>query len=386
MPRWASAATEFVSVQTHRPREKLRYAMPVWLRRLVVSLLLLIGASAVTLVIWRGPFWFDAALIDAIQEPEKKAQAVTSARSTLLQIALAFGGLATIIFTARTYLLTKSGQVADRYTKAATQLVSESPAERIGAIYALARLMKDSPRDHRAVVDLLAAFVRQSRPIGTSRASDGDLEVSEGYESELVWVGEPLPIDVQTALTALNKRPKRFESPWIVLKATNLAGAALLQGRVDGLHFEGSNLRGADFVQAKAIKGVVLSECDLRAANLSGAHLPVSHLADSDLRGALIRWVDLRGSLLNGSDLRGAVLRGSNLKDATLCETDLRGVDLSEVKGLTNSQLEDAITDKCTILPDYLKKQKACPQPELASSVLLSASEHRSPEDASSGA
>ncbi|MBO0879419.1 MAG: hypothetical protein J2P17_03405, partial [Mycobacterium sp.] len=182
-------------------------------------------SATVAILIWQGPFWFDGNLIANIADPEKKAQAVSSSRSTLLQITVVFGGLATIVFTARTYLLTKSGQVADRYTKAATQLVSDNSAERIGAIYALARLMKDSPRDHRAVIDLLAGFVRESRPGGQDIVDDRDLEEDDDYESGLHWIGTPLPIDVQTALTALNKRPKRYESPWIQLGPTDLPGA-----------------------------------------------------------------------------------------------------------------------------------------------------------------
>ncbi|MGV9765043.1 pentapeptide repeat-containing protein [Micromonospora tulbaghiae] len=354
MPRWTTAVHDFVRLQVYKARRRLRHEVPIWLRRLLVGLVALVALGAVAAIIWQGPFWFDHGLIDAIKDPEKKAQAVTSTRGTLLQIGLAFGGLATIIFTARTYLLTKSGQVADRYTKAATQLVSSSPAERIGAVYALARLMKDSPRDHRAVVDLLAGFVRQSRPYHDDVDFEHDLKFNEDYESGLQWIGEPLPIDVQTAVNALIKRPKRYEGSWLLLKGTDLPGASFVNGWVDGLHFERSNLQGTDFVRAKTVRGVVLSECDLRAANLSGASLPASHIDHADLRGALIRWVDLRGCGLDGSDFRGAVLRGSNLKFATLEDADLRGVDLSEVRGLTEEQLSEAIMDDRTILPSYL--------------------------------
>ncbi|MEU5526164.1 pentapeptide repeat-containing protein [Micromonospora chersina] len=363
--RLAARATRFAYWQFHKLRRRFRHEVPGWLWRLVVGLLVTLIAVGVSLVIWRGPFWFDRELIEGVKDPEKKVQAVASARATLLQIALAFGGLATIIFTARTYLLTKSGQVADRYTKAATQLVSKSPAERIGAIYALARLMKDSPRDHRAVVDLLAGFVRQSRPYDEDVDYDSELEFNEGFEGRLEWVGEPLPIDVQTALTALAKRPKRYESPWIVLKNTDLAGASFIDAWVNGLHFQRSNLQGADFVRAKAVNGVAFAECDLRAANLSGASLPVSHLSDADFRGALIRRVDLRGAFLSRSDFRGAVLRGSNLHQAILVGADLRGVDLSEVKGLTVSQIASAVTDQQTLLPEYLMDTTA-PAPRSA--------------------
>ncbi|SNT30374.1 Pentapeptide repeat-containing protein [Asanoa hainanensis] len=358
LPRWFAKPYEVLSLNTFKVRRRLRHEVPVWLRRFVISCAALAALTGVALLIWRGPFWFDSQLIESIKDPEKKAQAVTTSRTTLLQIALAFGGLATIVFTARSYLLTRSGQVADRYTKAATQLVSAHPAERIGAIYALSRLMRDSPRDHRAVVDLLAGFIREARPRDEYIEDGADLEQDGTYESGWHWVGDPLPIDVQTALTALNKRPRRYESPWIQLGPTDLPGAALLHGWVDNLHFEGSNLQGADLVNARCIKGVALHECDLRAANLSGARLPASHISGANLVGALLRWADLRGSSLDGSDLRGAALRGCNLKGASLVQTDLRGVDLTEVKGLTHEQLALAVIDDGTLVPAYLGKRR----------------------------
>ena len=44
--------------------------------------------------------------------------------------------------------LTEQGQVTDRYTKAIEQLGSDKLDMRIGGIYALERISRDSPRDH----------------------------------------------------------------------------------------------------------------------------------------------------------------------------------------------------------------------------------------------
>jgi hypothetical protein len=51
--------------------------------------------------------------------------------------------------------------VTDRYTKAIEQLGSGKLDVRIGGIYALERIAHDSPRDHPAVLEVLAAFVRE---------------------------------------------------------------------------------------------------------------------------------------------------------------------------------------------------------------------------------
>ena len=73
-----------------------------------------------------------------------------------------------LVFTARNYILsqrtfelTEQGQVTDRYTKAITQLGDEKLDVRIGGIYALERVARDSERDHPTVMEVLAAFIRE---------------------------------------------------------------------------------------------------------------------------------------------------------------------------------------------------------------------------------
>ena len=53
--------------------------------------------------------------------------------------------------------------------------------------------------------------------------------------------------------------------------------------------------------------------------------------------------------------IRKTVLDGANLTGAILLGADFRGADLSNVKGLTQQQLTDAIIDDATKLPRRLK-------------------------------
>ena len=46
--------------------------------------------------------------------------------------------------------------------------------------------------------------------------------------------------------------------------------------------------------------------------------------------------------------------QATNLTDAILIRTDLRGVDLCDVIGLERAQIDQAIIDEKTTLPDYL--------------------------------
>ena len=78
--------------------------------------------------------------------------------------------------------------MTDRYTKAIEQLGSDKLDVRIGGIYALERIARDSARDHPTVMEVLTAFIREhsreqwpppdpgspgTRTIDTARRSGG---------------------------------------------------------------------------------------------------------------------------------------------------------------------------------------------------------------------
>jgi uncharacterized protein YjbI with pentapeptide repeats len=336
---------------------RLNLSLPRLLKVSGYILITIIIASIFSAIVIRGPLWFDGGTLAEIPNGSSRAQAITSDRSTLLQMFVIFGGFATVIFTIRSYFLNKSGQVADRYTKAASQLASEDAAERIGAIYALARLMRDSPADHRASIDLLAAFIRErcSKSQSTVDTDEEDLVVDDSYITGVNWTGTPPAIDVQTALNVLIRRPKKYERPWILLGGTNLSGAHFTNGWVDNLHFENSIMHGIDMVNSKAYQ-IVLARCDLRGANFSGSDLRNAHFQETDMRFTLLRWADLRNAGLEEADLRGAVFVKTILKGAELIDANLCGADLTSAIGLTSEQVAEAIIDNETKLPDYISK------------------------------
>lgn len=101
-----------------------------------------------------------------------------------------------------------------------------------------------------------------------------------------------------------------------------------------------SRLDGADFRYAK-----------LGAADLTGANLGVAQLRHADLRLANLQGATLRGADLSGARLRGAKLAGADFGSVMLVGTDLREVDLSEVEGLTQAQVDKAECDMKTNLP-----------------------------------
>ncbi|WP_067071685.1 pentapeptide repeat-containing protein [Carbonactinospora thermoautotrophica] len=128
----------------------------------------------------------------------------------------------------------------------------------MGGIYALERIMHDSPRDHATIVEVLAAFVREHAPVSGSKISPTAAALSgqwlhpptgadptpriDGEEAR-----EPRPAtDVQAALSALARRPPRAERPLLVdLHQTDLRGANLHEARLSGARLEDADLSGA---------------------------------------------------------------------------------------------------------------------------------------------
>jgi len=76
---------------------------------------------------------------------------------------------------------------------------------------------------------------------------------------------------------------------------------------------------------------------------------PVLNLFEADLRKANLRFANLRGAYLLGVDLRGASLRNANLSDANLNIADLRGANLFQAS-LSSANLFRASLSSANLL------------------------------------
>jgi len=262
---------------------------------------------------------------------------------------------------------TREGQFADRYTKAVEQLGSDRLDVRIGGIYALERVARDSARDHPAVMEVLTAFVR-------CRSGERWPPAVDGEERE-----RSTRPDIQAAVTVVGRRDTERDSPDrcidltdAVLIRADLAGAKLGGAVLTGAHLEGADLSEAGLSGA-VLTGAHLEGADLSEAALGGrADLTGAHLDKAKLPGAKLQWGILTGARLGGAtlsyadleeadlseaDLSGANLSHADLERADLSEADLSGADLSDadlrdVRGLLQEQLDAALGNMETKLPD----------------------------------
>ena len=218
----------------------------------------------------------------------------------------------------------RQGQLTDRYTKAIEQLGSDKLDVRIGSIYALERVARDSPPDHPAVMEVLAAFIREH--------SHEQWRPPEPTTDDLQPRRTTRP-DVQTAITVIGRRNVSYDLGRIDLTGARLTGVNLTGARLISADLTGARLTSADLTRADLADADLtradLSDAYLTGAKLTGAYLPLADLSRANLSHAKLTGANLSRARLTDADLIGADLTGAYLSGADLTGVNLTGADSS---------------------------------------------------------
>jgi len=243
--------------------------------------------------------------------------------------------------------VSQQGQITDRFTKAIEQLgATEAGGKpklevRLGGIYALERIANQSERDYWPIVEVLSTYVRENAP----------LKPQESPPKNEAPTTSPTPAaDIQAILTILGRRERKYEKENQHLDLTNadIRGANLKDANLSGANLRGANLSGARLVTAD-LNGAYLIEANLNGATLDGAYLIGANLRGANLRGANLRGANLRGANLIRAGLDEIYLNGADLRGA-----NLRGADLRQANNLTQEQVDAALGNSATQLPENL--------------------------------
>ncbi|WP_037832992.1 pentapeptide repeat-containing protein [Streptomyces sp. NRRL S-1831] len=372
-----------------------------WLKRVMVIVVLAVAVLGYGWLIWQGPWLFDGDHLRQTDLQPADGVVITGFRTSL--VALGAGAIAGVglFYTHRSVQhsramlehtqikdreqaeLTREGQVTDRYVEAIKLLSSDHLTQRLGGIYSLERIMRDSEKDHHTVVAVLSAFIRAERgpdspqqaPVAGERPSPPD--------------------DVQAALTVLGRRPvadlEEARSRRAELQNADLGGANLVFAKLLGTDLRAAKLERANLFGAKLwgvdFAGADLRKADLHTADLREANLQGADLQGADLRGADFYYADLRGAFLQGADLSGARLRGAtlygahlsgaNLRNANLQDADLTGTTLDGTKlrgaNLAEAKLQQAdCLDTDSVLQALVYRSTTLP-PAVASNAMVHA-------------
>ena len=131
--------------------------------------------------------------------------------------------------------------------------------------------------------------------------------------------------------------------------------------------FSGADLRGVNLQSAN------LQKATLRKSKLQFANLNKANLEEASLKGAKLQEANLQSANLRGANLKRASLLDCNLQYANMENADLReaqfdeevlfigvnlkGADLSSATGLNSGQINMAVTDNLTKLPEYFDEE-----------------------------
>ncbi|MBM0231624.1 pentapeptide repeat-containing protein [Micromonospora sp. STR1_7] len=245
---------------------------------------------------------------------QAQAQLQNNARSTLLQGLAGLILVAGAIATWRQVQISRHGQITDRTTRAIEQLASDSIHVRIGGLYALERVAKDSSEDRPTITKILTAFIRNRSPWTTPPQPDHQ-HTTPALDDGMQRLGLRAE-DVQMALYILGDRPRPGDERPLYLSFADLRIASLAGRDLRRLICRDANLAGA-WLQRAQLDDAYLTATDLRRAHLGGARLVNARLTGAHLQGADLQRADLRGADLTGACLDGADLTGVHFDQRT---------------------------------------------------------------------
>lgn len=196
----------------------------------------------------------------------------------------------TLAAAERTAFFTAQAAETERYGRAMSLLGDEKIEVRLGGIYALERLARESERDHGPIIEVLAAFAREH-----ARWSDGDV------------VSARIGADVQAILTVIARRHAPFDRAEIRI---DLHGTSLARAYLPYAHFENAFLYESNFDGAM-----------LQGANLRGAWCWKSSFAGATLEGAHLEGADLT----EAAGLTLEQIQSAHRDEATKLPAHLRG-------------------------------------------------------------
>ncbi|MFI7497745.1 pentapeptide repeat-containing protein [Streptomyces sp. NPDC049687] len=250
-------------------------------------------------------------------------------------LALGFTAV-TVSQAADTLKLTQRDQIASDYNDTVDNLGAESINVRTSAIFAIQRIMRDSPSDQPALVKILASYVR------------GHAKIPSPKEAEKLRKNEKTrpADDVQAALDVLGSREINSEAdPVVDLQNTFLVGASL----GGGSGFYDADLRGADLTRADLRDGMYES------AWFDDARMSESLLGNADFDQATFINADLSHAWWNGASFENADLTGANLTGADFLGDDEGILDLSGAEFSGADLTEANLTGAYAVEADFSK-------------------------------
>jgi hypothetical protein len=167
-------------------------------------------------------------------------------------------------------------QTTDLFTRAIGQLGSDKLEVRLGGIYALERIARESEKDHGPIMEVLTAYVRENapwppEPLAEARKKRPWAKPKEpgpsppGKMKTEVAGNNPIKPDpdIQAVLTVIGRRARTYlkgEKQVLDLREADLRGADLWEAHLEKAYLMEAHLEGAYLGEAEGLTRDQLSE------------------------------------------------------------------------------------------------------------------------------
>jgi uncharacterized protein YjbI with pentapeptide repeats len=309
---------------------------------------------AVSLGIWQIPIIEVNNLSnEEISQERERTELENAKRDNLLKAIQGAGALAFIVaawFSYQTLRRTEEKQSSERFCKAVEMLGNRENLDvRLGGIYALEQLAKDSPQNyHWLIIEVLSSFLQVYNSFAKNQVNENLSKRSS----------EKMPRDSRTALASIKRLREKniaFERPFtqIDLTATNWKEYNLNFHNLERFLLENANLNKISAFQANfhcsVLKGAQIRQAFLSEADLSNADLDEADLEEANLYRANLQEAGLENAILIKSYLARANLYRAHLENANLSNANLRGANLTYAKlsgaNLNGAKLTNYLSD-----------------------------------------
>lgn len=275
--------------------------------------------------------------------PEQLAKAVAEERRNFVAIMAAIGAAFSLVFTALRHRLDRGARDSDReareldrearrhdreanyisrYTTAIEQLDATGVSTRLGAIYALGRISRESPDDSQMIINVLCAWLQAplrevAEPVDTANTESIHVDSFPMSGFNMDTSNPRASVDREAALKVIADAATYFPNRRISLNGADLSGVRLNGGDLTGASLEGADLSGAILTEVN-LRGAILTDCIMSNARLEGVNLDAVNLDRASADRVKFYESKLRSSRLAYANLTNAEFRACTLNDATL--------------------------------------------------------------------
>ncbi len=342
------------------PAEGWAHMRPTSKHLVLIGLATLVSTAVLVAVLWGLPSLLTR---HPAAEPSVRHLAIANARTSLVALLAVLGAGVGASVGIRTYRLSVQSHVTQSYTTAVGQLGHDKAEVRLGAIYALERVMHSSPEEAVIIVAVLAQFVRARTKTEAGRRSS-----AAEVQAALTVMGrrpgnDNLSLDLSHChLNELQLGPKMagVNLNHATLLRTNLVGCDLTGASLVEVDLHEADLRRADFSKTR------LDRSDLSSTRIDGAYFCGARLeftsfdhavADSsdpaDFTGVEAWHSRLAWASLYGSTFRAATITGGCWEWVNVVRADFRGATLAELDlhgaHMDRADLRNAQVHRCSL-------------------------------------